>query len=62
MKENDQGACKEKTAAKAATARSYNPACLPLAGSCSLFVPPNYFNSGWYHLVPQTTQSRQQPR
>lgn len=26
MKENDQDACKGKTAAKAATARSYNPA------------------------------------
>ncbi|KYN36897.1 hypothetical protein ALC56_08688 [Trachymyrmex septentrionalis] len=25
-------------------------------GSCGLFVPPNYFNPGWYHLVPQTTK------
>ncbi|EGI67144.1 hypothetical protein G5I_04300 [Acromyrmex echinatior] len=28
----------------------------PLVGSCGLFVPPNYFNPGWYHLVPQTTK------
>ncbi|TGZ37640.1 hypothetical protein DBV15_03362 [Temnothorax longispinosus] len=27
-----------------------------LPGSCGLFVPSNYFNPSWYHLVPRATE------
>lgn len=56
MKGNGQGACKGKAAAKAATATLTQSSTPPLAGSCGLFVPPNYFNPGWYHLVPRATE------
>lgn len=67
MKENGPGYKGKTAAAVAAAAACFHDPVRPAPGSSrsrGLFVPPNYFNPGWYHLAqqPGSPPNRRRPR